>query len=98
MINTVDWVTIGKDVAGSVVPILAFIIGKAQKRGENQATLSQMSEDMKVQKALTLQHMALLSRHTTLHEGQMEANRRVEERLEEFNRLLGRISGKLDID
>lgn len=89
--------TILKDLAGSVVPILTFVIGRAQKRGETQATQQQLSEDMRVQKALTLQHAALLARHTTLHELQLEANERVEVRLDEQSRLLGRIGGKLNI-
>ena len=95
---TTDVLSFGKDMIGVLLPVLTFILGKATKGGANQTLLDQACTEIKSLRSTIEQHALALSSHTTLHTGYVAANVRVEGRLDEMNRMLGKLCGKMDID
>lgn len=93
--SSVDWYSVIKDVMGVGIPVLTFLLGKLTKGATNQIQLDHASMELKELQAAVLSHTGTLASHTTLHMGYAISFQRIEDTLQEMNRLLGMLDGKM---
>ncbi len=89
------WAAVLEKVLTVVIPIGSYLLGKATKGATNQMALDVVCEEVKQIKATQVQQTATLASHTTLHEGYVASFGRVNDQLQEQNRLLGELVGML---